>query len=1435
MKIYGGVNMRGFIRYICKIGLLLGLYFILGFSTTVQAERETTPAGWVATGTTFSNMSVEVDIFNGPVYSGFGTYAGRTVGIQITSPLTLRSTPGVGSWEAFGTTQSTIPPWDLNDSWNWNQPQRGIGWSTVQTGGYGSAQHITYQSNPFFLHSTSTVYIYNGQPMRIAAWGTYLAAYTSADTSHVSGRGTIAFLHRNTNAILWSTTWDTMGNISTPGNLWGGWTHINRLVLRRVALPTYSNASQVAAFTTAYAPVPNGIIPTPAQAPNTLTNAVVNTTIEVSANIATPHPPGPHGLIEWRTGLTDAVMSTTATSGTPPHLTLALMSGTLPPHASGLYTTIGQWITSIRATDGHGDRTTAPVQFRVYSTDELPLKITYGSSTSLVAIRGDEYDMTAATRPCGGEEGWTRFPLTFTAGNPAWTGGAHARVLSSNATGFATVTNNSGDAVRQNHHTNTLFGGNSATAQATVVGSPAITLSAAQSKSFKIDRDAPVANVTHLGGTNFVDASTDALSDISTTRRTKVALVVGAGTPADSDYHELDAVPPLAPGTYRLWVWATDKAGNEHRVMRNASLYISGEVSISKETDKGATLHIATCVNHNQIVISGPCTSDCQIGANAEVVENTELTYILTLKNSDTSTNATGTFIDALPSGFVPIGIPTHVNITGSGNISGVSTTLSGGIHTVTGNYTLGANAEMEIHIRGNVPAYDTGAGASNIFSNQANITWTIGSSNGTEESNYANHRVNQAPSIHKATNWGGAVHVDGCPNTGSLSKSGTCAATCVAGAPGTVQEGDIISYQLTLHNPSNILQYFATDAIANYDLLPTNLDMTGQTYKLEYIDAGGVTTTPFTGTIAGGGTSIVQGSPYVDGTFVGGLTMGGNRIYQQGGSAISIAPKASVILTVSAKVEGDTGDILTNQAISGFSTTGSNTANLRLSDTGVETIKSKFVTHQIESGTVLTKWAYSATPGANNPTTHHALCPDFGNILALGSCTGCNSGSARLQNGNIITYSLTMDNSENTHVARDLSGNVTNIVGLSSPGIRMRLDHLDNTIPEGLTPDVTTLRAYITDAEGNNVTSFDGFVNSTAQTVNEGGVNVSRQVLSLSSGNTNIIHVGNAALLFELQGLNLTLSGTQWTWEVTNIHHHARSSIYDQGSYSITYLFDAEVTGSYDESVPANNIWVNKWEQQNPLRVHNPETPTSVTTPADTVLHSNTTVHARVAEGVETKITKVGADNLALGLSGAEFALYKWDGALAPTTAEANYMVDPSVLVDTGTMPGGEWIRVKENGEDAALTDFFVSGTSPLGEIDFGKLQTGVYTLIETKAPNSYELPVGQWILTIDGDKGDTGVGDYKIEFVGKTHTIVPPAAIRETSGGIHTYKLINARPFSIGMSGLGGNTGLLLAGFMLMALTSNAYIFVSYQQRKQTKKQTSRRTNKRYKKTQK
>jgi hypothetical protein len=256
-------------------------------------------------------------------------------------------------------------------------------------------------------------------------------------------------------------------------------------------------------------------------------------------------------------------------------------------------------------------------------------------------------------------------------------------------------------------------------------------------------------------------------------------------------------------------------------------------------------------------------------------------------------------------------------------------------------------------------------------------------------------------------------------------------------------------------------------------------------------------------------------------------------------------------------------------------------------------------------------------------------------------------------------------------------------------------------------------------------------------------------------------------------------------------------------GQIEINILTELPV---FDGVTPANNILVNQattdWNINAGMLTGSNE--------------SNYATHEVVVAGVDTLFTKVGANDITQGIAGVEFVLYRWDGAFAPTAEEQGHIVDYSVLVDN-TLPGGDWVRVTYDGEEAlALTDIFVSSASPLGEVDLGTLPEGIYTLIETKTSGGYALPMGQWILTIDPSKSDTGAGDWKIDFVGKSNSIAPPAAIRDESvPNAPTYKIVNAEPFLIGLSGLEGTTGVLLTGFIIMAIAANTYLVRRHKQR--------------------
>ena len=214
--------------------------------------------------------------------------------------------------------------------------------------------------------------------------------------------------------------------------------------------------------------------------------------------------------------------------------------------------------------------------------------------------------------------------------------------------------------------------------------------------------------------------------------------------------------------------------------------------------------------------------------------------------------------------------------------------------------------------------------------------------------------------------------------------------------------------------------------------------------------------------------------------------------------------------------------------------------------------------------------------------------------------------------------------------------------------------------------------------------------------------------------------------------------------------------------------------------------------------------------------LNSNYVTNRRIIPSVKTKFTKVGTDDLSIGLVGAEFALYKWTGTDNEYTT-GNHEQD---IVDITIPLDGKWQRVKVDGEDTLLlTDIFVSDDG--GVVDLGDLPSGTYTLIETKTAATYEIPMGQWTITVDAAKGDDGsASDWKIEFTGKSNSIMPPAVARVGGGGgiAPEYKVLNAKPFSIGLSGLEGTRKITIFGLTIMILAGSGYTIYAQKKNKET-----------------
>jgi len=610
---------------------------------------------------------------------------------------------------------------------------------------------------------------------------------------------------------------------------------------------------------------------------------------------------------------------------------------------------------------------------------------------------------------------------------------------------------------------------------------------------------------------------------------------------------------PTEPGDYDLYVYAKDNATNRSGA-KQANVpgepiviepgYTPGEIVVKKTTKQGATVHNKDCPNKESINVSGSCESSCVDGTHKEIAQGSTLEYKLEFENTDTTEAATGSFEDLLPEG-IDTNIANKPTFTPGTGVTNVDAVVDNGRWKVTGDYTLAAGTKADITINCKAPLRQSVPATSKVISNQAEISYTIGSggtaTSGTNKSDYANHRINEPANISKSADGGAAIHAIDCPNSTGLEKKADCKSSCVAGNTGLVEEGDVITYKLNFENPSETIQYFATDAASFYDKMPSGVSIAGQEWSVTLSGNGTFSasdTTPVTGKNSVGGTW-----PDAQGNYLTGLSFdaSANGVTQDGTNTLSLAPGAKLEVTVKAKVTSAGSDNFINQVKSGYKLYGNNNATL-------------------------------------------------------------------------------------TTAAQDI----------------------------------------------------------------------------------------------------------------------------------------VEVNSNY-------------------------------------------TTNKRTSFGVDTKFTKVGADDLDAPLQGAKFALYKWTGTSAEYATHEEDILDITKL--NGGIAGDKWRRATTDGADGTLSDEFTTPAS--GEIDLGKLPDGIYTLIETQAPVGYELPVGQWILTINNSKGNTGAGDYQIEYMAKG-TMLPPATIRTagaSAGDTPTYKVVNVRPFSIGMSGMNGTKGITIVGLAIMLIAGIGY----------------------------
>lgn len=158
----------------------------------------------------------------------------------------------------------------------------------------------------------------------------------------------------------------------------------------------------------------------------------------------------------------------------------------------------------------------------------------------------------------------------------------------------------------------------------------------------------------------------------------------------------------------------------------------------------------------------------------------------------------------------------------------------------------------------------------------------------------------------------------------------------------------------------------------------------------------------------------------------------------------------------------------------------------------------------------------------------------------------------------------------------------------------------------------------------------------------------------------------------------------------------------------------------------------------------------------------------------VDFPFTKVDGDSTTVPLAGAEFKLFKWNG-------DGEAPQDGLLNVED---PGSSWelVQTQESAEDTGL-------------VSFAKLKSGVYRLVETKAPAGYFQPTGQWNVTVDALDDESPISIVAVA----DGATMPPAFATTDSG---SWQLPNYRPMDIPHAGGRGIAMFVAAGVAVSAV---------------------------------
>lgn len=203
--------------------------------------------------------------------------------------------------------------------------------------------------------------------------------------------------------------------------------------------------------------------------------------------------------------------------------------------------------------------------------------------------------------------------------------------------------------------------------------------------------------------------------------------------------------------------------------------------------------------------------------------------------------------------------------------------------------------------------------------------------------------------------------------------------------------------------------------------------------------------------------------------------------------------------------------------------------------------------------------------------------------------------------------------------------------------------------------------------------------------------------------------------------------------------------------------------------------------------------------------------IQNRKLVSAEVSFVKYDAEEKNKFLNGVEFKLYSCSNT-QPGHEHEELASDKSEEM-------GCWTPIQENGQDKIYASAYSSATGFDGLVDFGALQEGEYMLVETKTLAGYELPKGQWLLTVS--RGSNGYGSYS--FLVKGDETTPEFGWRTDVGtGIIAMGLPNEKKATLPLPGAGGPgvTALYLTGFVLLAGTGGTFL---YKRKKKARSATS------------